>query len=229
MSLQSPLSQTTDTSQCWKLPHSLLPFVGKMCPNGKTLECVIFSEWDEEGECYSHLRMRDDFWYSYFVDHLGSVRHKSNVAKKNRFEAAKEKRLDEGKSPPRKKRQTILPFATKTPTARQVQERIAVGGVCPIIASGAAFREAIDLEDEAIMRVFETVEAQRNGDVYCHGILANKDTTDKFIQDGIAFTLKYLDLGNTEISGYKFGFVRGLNNVRSIFCTNCTGGKETVK
>ena len=63
------------------------------------------------------------------------------------FEAANALRLENGKQPKKKLKQSVLPFAPSQPTHSQVRKRI-VAGVCPTIASPA-------VDDKDILTVYK--------------------------------------------------------------------------
>ena len=66
----------------WKIPETLMPFIGELCPKGTYVECKICCDWDKEGKKFSCVQIGKKFWFGYFTDHIRSTRHKSNMAKK---------------------------------------------------------------------------------------------------------------------------------------------------
>ena len=123
--------------------------------------------------------------------------------------------------PPQKRlRQSVLSFAPKRPSQKEVQQRI-VASVCPTLASG-------DTEDNAVVQFHTTVVTRNNRPLFCNGIVPHKDLSDRQIQAGINYLMLYYK-NKVTLNEYKCARTCDDSGTLSIFDNNCTGGSETVR
>ena len=137
------------TTQKWKIPDDMVPFIKEKCPNGKYITCNVCCIYDYQQLGFRKVCMRNRYWRSYFRDHLHSARHKDNCQRKANHEAANRRQISKWEPPQKKMKQSVLSFATREPTCTQVCKRI-VGGICPTLASGDNSNKNIDLTAEVI-------------------------------------------------------------------------------
>ena len=214
------MSATSSTTKSWSIPDEMEPFISEKCPSGKYLVCSVCSVFDMDERGFGKVRLRNNYWLGYFKDHLNSVRHKQNCAKKAYHEEERKRMVEDGRSPPRKrKKQIVLPFATLNPSDSQVRDRI-VSGVCPVVAAGS---------DTEVLNQYKSLTTKSNQPKFCNGVLGHKDLSNAEVQGGISTVMKYFASDVDEEGEYKFSTVRGMSNTVSLFCKTCTGGSETVK
>ena len=129
----------------------------------------------------------------------------------------------QGIPPVRRLKQSVLPFATNTPSTNQIRHRIA-GGVCPSLAPGDAVSP--ETTERNIQRVAKPTN-NNNAPIFCEGVLAKKDLTNIAVQEGIRYIILCTVVPPNQAFGCKQ--VRGLANVYSFFCRNCDGSKSSVR
>ena len=133
--IETPTTQTS-TERTWSIPDDITSFVSEKCSKGSYLVCSVCSKFDVDERGFGLVKMRGNFWISYFKDHLRSSRHKNNCQKKALHDAGNKLRSENCQPPNKRLKQSVLPFATRSPNPLQVRDRI-VGGVCPTLVSPA--------------------------------------------------------------------------------------------
>ena len=114
-----------------KIPKAMEEFVGNKCPNGSLIQWNVWIVWDEDPKSnFGYVKLRNNFWVAYFGDNIKSARHKHNCMRKACHAKGNKRRLERGKKPKKRMKQSLLPFATKKLIPTQVRYRI-IGGVCP--------------------------------------------------------------------------------------------------
>ena len=150
------MSTASDKQKTWSIPDQCLPFVKEKCSEGLFIFCSVCKMYDDDGISYAKIMMRNNVWSYRFQEHVCSTRHKDNCLK----QAMRREAERRGQTSRRKRlQQSILPFATSTPSRLQIREQI-VGEVPPSIAGGENSEAQSVLTDEKIP--------------YCNGLLAKK-------------------------------------------------------
>ena len=155
----------------WKIPQSLIPFAGELCPKGTFVECKICSTWDDNGKKYGNVRMQKNFWFSHFTNHIRSARHKANLAKEVTYKQVVEDHDAEAGRKPKWPKQWLLSFAPFNPSNVQIRNRI-VWEVCHRIASGSTK----SLEPVSIISVRDAEKKKESTN--CNSLLAKKDLSN---------------------------------------------------
>ena len=138
-------------------------------------------------------------------------RHERNIVTKNLFEEENAKRVQSGMLPNKRKIQNVLSFATKTPSSKQIKNRI-IGGVSPSLATGEK-RNSNDIVHEAVV-------VSRQSSV-CHGILKPKNITDFVIHRCLKYMVDYYQIETDADTVPRL--LHGSTGIYSLFCLDCTG------
>ena len=173
---------SVDKQRKWSIPDRMECFISEKFPNGTHLVCNVCSVFDMEERKFGVVKMRAPFWLGYFQDHLKSARHKSNCKKKVLHKEANQRRTKSSHPPTKQLKQTVLWFATKTPSERQVSDRIC-GGVCPSLASGT--------QKDARILTAGLLDCKHQDSHVCNGILSHIDLPCAVFQEGIKYYQKY--------------------------------------
>ena len=234
--------------KCWNIPDDIDQQISSKCSDGLYLVCKVCEEWDFERRSFACVDSCGKFWYGRFTEHLKTKRHENNCLTKAYFDEVNQKRVEDGKAPRKRLKQTVLPFATDDPSPKEIRNRI-LGGVAPNLATGGLMHSsglsthhdcgssavALEFEDknnEIMNRFFENhnnKESEENAQpvLICEGILAKKDLSDKKVQAGIKYWLKYGVFKKYE-SNYDIKLVKN-SDMYSLFDVNCGGEDSTVR
>ena len=110
--------------------------ISEKCPEGSLITCTIWTKWDEELDSkFGQVKLRKNFWISYFCDHIKSAQHKQNCVLKACLLEGNQRQIKNIEAPKKRLIQSVIPFAAKNPTTLQIRDCI-VGGVSTDMASG---------------------------------------------------------------------------------------------
>ncbi len=234
-SKQEVASEELPPTKEWNIPEEIEAHVLSKCPNGLSLVCRTCSVWDDEKSKFGTIYSRSEYPFSWgrFSQHTRTERHKSNERKRDFWHAENEDRQSRGlPKKKRQKQQSVLSFATKTPSREQVYERIQRGKVPPALACGNNINLAneISATQEKTFEIINVLEEDDNSlKKVCCGIIANKDLKDPEVQLGLLCTEKYCAQDGGILLKIKIKEVKGTENVLSLFPLSCEGESACVK